>query len=157
MAGKPKIVLGADHAGFALKERVRQYLVGQGYEVDDQGPMTPDPVDYPDLAEKVARQVAANAADYGVLMCGTGLGMAIAANKVAGIRAATCNDTLSAHFARAHNNANVLTIGGRLADDTTAQKILDVWLTTPFEGGRHGRRVEKISAINQKHPSEKTS
>ena len=157
MSDKTKIVLGADHAGFTLKEKVRQYLMGKGYDVDDQGPMTPDPVDYPDLAEKVATRVAAKEADYGVLMCGTGLGMAIAANKVRGIRAATCNDTLSAHFARAHNDANVLALGGRLVDDATAQKILDIWLATPFEGGRHGRRVEKIAVIDLRHPSEKTA
>ncbi len=150
-----KIVLGADHAGFALKEKVREYLTSKGLEVDDQGPLTPDPVDYPDYAEKVATRVASKEADYGVLMCGTGLGVAIAANKVRGIRAATCNDTLSAHFARAHNDANVLALGGRLVDDATARKILDVWLATPFEGGRHARRVEKIAAIDQKNHSEK--
>ncbi|MFB3920401.1 MAG: ribose 5-phosphate isomerase B [Terriglobia bacterium] len=156
MSNKTKIVLGADHAGFALKEKVRAYLASKGYEVDDQGPMTSDPVDYPDLAEKVATRVATKAADYGVLMCGTGLGMAITANKVNGVRAATCNDTLSAHFARAHNNANVLTMGGRLVDDTTAQKILDVWLATPFDGGRHARRVDKIAALDQKYHAEKS-
>ena len=155
LPNKTKIVLGADHAGFALKEKVRAYLTSKGLEVNDLGPLTPDPVDYPDFAEKVATRVAAKEADYGVLMCGTGLGMAITANKVQGVRAATCNDTLSAHFARAHNNANVLALGGRLVDNTTAQKILDVWLATPFDGGRHARRVEKIAAIDQINHSEK--
>lgn len=155
MAKKLKIALGGDHAGFPLKERVRQYLMGKGYEVEDQGPLTSDPVDYPDFAEKVAARVAAREADYGVLVCGTGIGVAISANKVPGIRAATCNDTLSAHFARAHNDANVLAMGGRLADAATAEKILDTWFATPFEAGRHQRRVEKIAAIDQKHHTEK--
>lgn len=156
LPNKIKIVLGADHAGFALKEKVREYLTDKGLEVEDEGPLTPGPVDYPDFAEKVATRVAAQQADYGVLVCGTGLGMAIAANKVAGVRAATCNDTLSAHFARAHNDANVLALGGRLVDHATARKILDIWLATPFEGGRHGRRVDKIAAIDQKNHSEKS-
>ncbi len=155
MANKPKIILGGDHAGFALKEKVRQYLLSKGYEVEDAGPTGPEPADYPDYAEKAARRVAAKQADFGVLMCGTGLGVAITANKVRGIRAATCNDTLSAHFARAHNDANVLAMGGRLIDAATAQKVLDTWLSTPFEGGRHQRRVEKIAAIEKNYP-EKT-
>jgi ribose 5-phosphate isomerase B len=156
LAEQIRIALAADHAGFALKEQVREYLVSKGYEVEDHGPAAADSVDYPDFAEKVATRVAAQEATFGVLVCGTGLGMAMAANKVPGVRAATCNDTLSAHFARAHNNANVLTMGGRLTDEATAQKILDVWLTTPFEGGRHELRVRKIAAIDQEHHSEKS-
>ena len=154
MTKKVKVVLGGDHAGFHLKEMVRAYLTRKGFEVEDQGPKTPDPVDYPDFAAKVASRVASKEADYGVLVCGTGIGVAIAANKVPGIRAATCNDTLSAHFARAHNDANVLAMGGRLADAATAERILDTWFATPFEGGRHQRRVEKIAAIRQTHHSE---
>jgi len=150
-----RIAVGADHAGFALKERVREYLESKGFEVEDLGPATLQPVDYPDYAEKVAASVAAKKADFGVLMCGTGLGVAIAANKVPGIRAATCNDTLSAYFARAHNDANVLTMGGRLTDEATARKIVDVWLSTEFEGGRHARRVEKIGIIDEKNHTEK--
>jgi ribose 5-phosphate isomerase B len=152
---KLKIALGGDHAGFPLKEKVREYLSRKGYEVEDQGPATSDPVDYPDFAEKVAARVAAKEADYGVLVCGTGIGVAIAANKIPGIRAATANDTLSAHFARAHNDANVLALGGRLADAATAEKILDTWFTTPFEGGRHQRRVDKIAEIDRTHHTEK--
>ena len=150
-----RIAVGADHAGFALKERVREYLESKGFEVEDLGPATLQPVDYPDYAEKVAASVAAKKADFGVLMCGTGLGVAIAANKVPGIRAATCNDTLSAYFARAHNDANVLTMGGRLTDEATARKIVDIWLSTEFEGGRHARRVEKIGIIDEKNHTEK--
>jgi len=154
VAEKMKIALAADHAGFELKEKVREYLEGKGLEVEDYGPQSTERVDYPDFAEKVATRVAAKQADYGVLVCGTGLGMAITANKIPGIRAATCNDTLSTHFARAHNDANVLTMGGRLVDGATAQKILDTWLSTPFEGGHHQRRVQKIGALDQKHHSE---
>jgi ribose 5-phosphate isomerase B len=149
--------VGADHAGFALKERVRDYLESKGFEVEDHGPATLEPVDYPDYAEKVAASVAAKDADFGVLMCGTGLGVAMAANKVPGIRAATCNDTLSAYFARAHNDANVLAMGGRLTDEATARKIVDTWLSTEFEGGRHARRVEKIAIIDEKYHTEKPS
>lgn len=156
MAQRPKIALASDHAGFTLKEKVRSYLSSLGYEVADHGPASTDSVDYPDYAEKVSQQVAAHEADYGVLVCGTGLGMAIAANKVPGIRAVTVNDTLSAHFARSHNDANVLAMGERLTDETTARKILDVWLSTPFAGDRHQRRIDKISDIDQRHHPEKT-
>jgi len=155
MAEKLKIAVGSDHAGFALKEKAREYLRGKGFEVEDFGTHSSDSVDYPDFAEKVATRVAAREADFGVLCCGTGLGVAISANKVPGIRAATCNDTLSAHFARAHNDANVLAMGGRLTDEATMRKIVDTWFSTPFEGGRHARRVEKIAAIDQRHHPEK--
>jgi ribose 5-phosphate isomerase B len=154
---KIKIAIGSDHAGFNLKEKVRAYLQSQGYEVNDFGPESPNSVDYPDFAEKVATDVARGGARFGVLTCGTGLGMALAANKVPGVRATTCHDTLLAHFARAHNNANVLTMGGRIVGPATAEKILDTWLSTPFEGGRHEGRVEKIAAIDQTHHAEKKS
>jgi ribose 5-phosphate isomerase B len=155
MAGKMKIALGADHAGFRLKEQVREYLRAKGVEVEDFGAKSEDSVDYPDFAEKVAKRVGRHEADYGVLVCGTGIGMAMTANKVPGVRAANCNDTLSAFYARSHNNANVLTLGGRLADISTARKIIDTWLETPFEGGRHERRVKKIAALENSLP-EKT-
>ncbi len=155
MAQRPKIALASDHAGFTLKGKVRDYLAGKGYEVVDYGPDSAESVDYPDYAEKVSQQVAAHEADFGVLVCGTGLGMAIAANKVPGIRAVTVNDTLSARFARSHNDANVLAMGERLTDESTARKILDTWLSTPFEGGRHERRVNKISDIDTRHHTEK--
>jgi ribose 5-phosphate isomerase B len=151
VAQKLKIAVGADHAGFKLKESVRAYLVSKGYEVEDLGTNSTDSVDYPDYAEKVAVSVAAKRADFGVLMCGTGLGVAIAANKIPGVRAAPCNDTLSAQLARAHNNANVLAMGGRLTDAATAVKILDTWFSTAFLGGRHERRVNKISALDIRH------
>jgi ribose 5-phosphate isomerase B len=146
MAEDFRIALGADHGGFELKEKVRQYLADRGHHLEDLGTYSADSVDYPDFARKVAERVAARHADFGIVICGTGLGVAMTANKVRGIRAAPCNDTISARFARSHNNANVLTMGGRLIDLGTAQKILDIFLSTPFEGGRHQRRVEKIAA-----------
>ncbi len=157
MAGKTRIAIGSDHAGFELKEKVRGYLAGKGYQIEDLGTHSTASVDYPDYAEKVAVRVAQKQADYGVLVCGTGIGIGISANKVPGIRAATCNDTLSARFARSHNDANVLTLGGRIIDASTAEKILETWLSTPFEGGRHQRRVDKITALEQMHPQEKKS
>ena len=150
-----KIALAADHAGFALKEKVREYLRTKGLEVEDFGPVSADPVDYPDFAEKVASRVADRQADFGVLVCGTGLGMMLAANKVPGIRAVPANDTLSARMAREHNDANVLTLGSRMIDEGTMRKIVDTWLSTPFAGGRHERRVEKIGAIDERYHSEK--
>jgi ribose 5-phosphate isomerase B len=157
LSHQTRIALGSDHAGFALKEKVRAYLASKGYDVEDLGPATPERVDYPDYAERVAAHVAAKKADFGFLVCGTGLGVAIAANKVRGIRAATCNDTLSAYFARAHNDANVLTMGGRLIDEATARKIIETWLSTEFEGGRHALRVKKIAMIGEKNLTETSS
>ena len=147
MAEEFRIALGADHGGFELKEKVRRYLADKGHHLEDLGTHSAESVDYPDFARKVAEAVAAKHADFGIVICGTGLGVAMTANKVRGIRAAPCNDTISARFARSHNNANVLTMGGRLIDLGTAQKILDIFLSTPFEGGRHQRRVEKIAAV----------
>jgi len=153
---KKPIALASDHVGLPLKEKVRDYLIGKGIEVRDLGTFSLDRVDYPDYAENVARQVAAGKAECGVLVCGTGLGMMLAANKVRGIRALPCNDTISAYFARSHNNGNVLALGARLVDDATMQKIVDTWLATPFEGGRHESRLEKIDAIDANYPREKS-
>ncbi|MGH9452163.1 MAG: ribose 5-phosphate isomerase B [Terriglobia bacterium] len=157
MPEKLIVAVGSDHAGFALKERVREYLQSKGYGVEDCGVHSEEPADYPDYAEKVATRVAGRLAQCGVLICGTGLGVSIAANKVAGIRAAMCNNTLLAHFARAHNDANVLTMGGRIVDEAQARKILDTWFSTSFAGGRHEQRVEKITAIEQHLLKEKKS
>jgi len=150
-----KIALAADHVGFALKEKIREYLKNKGLEVEDHGPSNSAPVDYPDFAEKVAVQVATKQADYGVLVCGTGIGMMLAANKVPGIRAVAANDTISARMAREHNNANVLTLGGRMIDEAIMHQIVDTWLSTPFARGRHERRLEKIEAIDQRCHLEK--
>jgi ribose 5-phosphate isomerase B len=150
-----KIAVAADHVGFALKEKVREYLRSQGLEVEDHGPSNAEQVDYPDFAEKVAAQVAAKQAEYGVLVCGTGIGMMLAANKVPGIRAVAANDTISARMAREHNNANILTLGGRMIDAASMRQIVDTWLSTPFAGGRHQRRVQKIDALDQRYHAEK--
>jgi ribose 5-phosphate isomerase B len=141
--------------GFALKEKVLEYLESQGLEVEDYGPSNAEPVDYPDFAEKVAARVAAKQADYGVLVCGTGIGMMLAANKVPGIRAVAADNTICARMAREHNNANVLTLGGRMVDAAAMRQIVDTWLSTPFAGGRHQRRMEKIEALDQRYHSEK--
>jgi len=144
-----KIALGADHAGFELKERIRQHLLKQGVEVKDQGTNSGESVDYPDFARLVGEEVARKNADWGILVCGSGIGMAMAANKVPGIRAAQATSELEAQLSREHNDANVLTVGARLSDEATALKIVDRWLQTPFAGGRHARRVEKIAALER--------
>jgi ribose 5-phosphate isomerase B len=142
-----KIALGADHAGFELKEAIRQHLTINGVAVQDCGTTSPESVDYPDFARAVGEAVAARRADFGILVCGTGIGMAIAANKVPGIRAANVNTESEAMLCREHNDANVLTLGGRLLDQSAAFKIVDAGLRTPFAGGRHQRRVDKITAM----------
>jgi len=144
-----KIAIGADHAGFALKEKLKQRLVEQGIEVADQGTVSEDSVDYPDFARKVAEQVARKRADLGVLVCGSGVGMAIAANKVPGVRAANVTTEYEAQMSREHNDANVIAVGARILDEATAFRIVDKFLHTPFAGGRHQRRVEKIMEIER--------
>jgi ribose 5-phosphate isomerase B len=140
-----------------MKERLRAYLRARGYAVEDCGTYSQRAADYPDYAHKVAARVAKGEAEWGVILCGTGLGMAIAANKVPGVRAVTCNDTLLARFAREHNNANVLALGSRMLDESAARKILDTWAATRFAGGRHKQRVEKVTAIEQDPAREKLS
>ncbi|HEY3375672.1 MAG TPA: ribose 5-phosphate isomerase B [Candidatus Aquicultor sp.] len=146
-----KIVIGADHAGFGLKEEYKEILRAEGIEFLDMGTMGADqPVDYPDIAEAVARKVASGEYERGVIICGTGIGVAIAANKVKGIRAAACNDPVSARFSRAHNDSNILTVGARIVGIAVAREIFLVWLHTGFEGGRHATRVEKINKIEER-------
>ena len=143
-----KIALGADHAGFDLKEKIRQHLVGRGISVEDLGTHSSESVDYPDYARAVGEEIVEKRSDLGVLVCGTGIGMCIAANKIPGIRAANVHTELEAQLAREHNNANVLTLGGRTLDENTAFKLVDRWLGAQFaEGGRHGQRVEKVSQL----------
>src|SRR5438094_7162046 len=137
-----KIALGADHAGFELKEKIKRYLVEKGMIVEDHGTNSAQSVDYPDYAFFVAEQVAIGKAEYGILVCGSGIGMSIAANKVHGIRAAHVTSDIEAQLSREHNDANVLAIGGRALDENTAQKIIDRWLSTEFAGGRHQQRVD---------------
>jgi ribose 5-phosphate isomerase B len=144
-----KIALGADHAGFELKEKIKRYLLDKGLAVDDHGTNSAQSVDYPDYAFFVAEQVAAGKATYGILVCGSGIGMSIAANKVHGIRAAHVTSEIEAQLSREQNNANVLAIGRRVLDENSAQKIIDRWLSTAFSGGRHQERVDKIMAIER--------
>lgn len=146
---KPRIVLGADHAGYQRKETIKRFLTEAGYPVTDAGTNSEDSVDYPDFARAVAERVARGEADTGILVCGTGIGMAITANKVPGIRAAVAHDEATARLAREHNDANVLTFGGRTTDDFTAIAIVRAFLDARFAGGRHQRRVDKISELDQ--------
>ncbi len=145
-----RIALGADHAGFALKEDIKKTLADLGLTVEDFGTGSTESVDYPDFAERVARGVAGGRFDRGILVCGTGIGMAIAANKVPGIRAATVTDVEMARLSRAHNDANVLAIGGRLLDRKRALEIVRTFLETPFGGDRHQRRIDKIKGLESK-------
>lgn len=144
-----KIALGADHAGFELKEKIKQHLTRKGFDVDDRGTNSSESVDYPDFARAVGEKVVGQNADRGILVCGTGIGMSIAANKVPGIRAANANSEVEAQLSREHNDANVLALGARLIDENTAVKIVDRWLNTGFMGGRHATRVDKITAIER--------
>ena len=142
-----RIAVGADHAGRELKDHLARQLEEEGHEVVDLGTDSSASVDYPDYARKVAAEVAAGGAERGVLVCGTGVGVAIAANKVRGVRAANCNDLYTAQMSRAHNDANVLTLGARVVGSGVAEEIVRVFLGTPFEAGRHARRVDKIKAL----------
>ena len=139
-----KIVIGCDHAGYALKEQIKQYLANKDVEMLDVGCYSTDACNYPDIAHALCSEIQSGAYPAGILICGTGIGIGIAANKVAGIRAALCHDTFSAHASREHNNANVLTMGQRVIGQGLALDIVNIWLNTEFEGGRHQRRIDKI-------------
>jgi ribose 5-phosphate isomerase B len=144
-----RIAIGSDHAGFELKQHLVATLRRLGHEVDDRGTHSTDPVDYPPICAEVGRRVADGHADRGVVVGGSGQGEQIAANKVLGIRAALCNDLYTARMSRAHNDANVLSIGGRIVAAGLADEILALWLATPFDGGRHQRRIDQISEIER--------
>lgn len=143
-----KISIGSDHAGFEQKQALVEYLKGEGHEVIDRGPDSDDRVDYPDYAAAVAHDVSNGTADRGVLVCGTGIGMALAADKMVGIRAANVINTQFAELCRQHNDANVVTLSGRFVDLETNKQIVDTFLTTKFEGGRHAMRVAKIMRLD---------
>ncbi|MHB1391173.1 MAG: ribose 5-phosphate isomerase B [Thermoleophilia bacterium] len=145
-----KIAIGADHAGFSLKERIIERLQAEGHDVQDRGTYSTESVDYPAYAIEVARLVAAGEADRGILVCGTGLGMCIVANKVDGIRAVGPADSGQAEMSRRHNDANILCLGERSQSTDTVLEILQTWLNTPFEGGRHSQRLEQISDLENK-------
>jgi ribose 5-phosphate isomerase B len=144
-----RIALGADHAGFDLKQRIKAHLQQHGYQVDDRGTNSTESVDYPDFAQAVGEQVAGKQADLGVLVCGSGIGMAITANKVPGVRAANVSSEYEAQMSREHNDANVLALGARILDEAKALTIVDKFLDTQFAGGRHQRRVDKIAEVER--------
>lgn len=144
-----KVAIGADHGGFDLKEFLKLHLVQNGFEVEDFGTMNPDSVDYALIAEEVGEFVVKEKIP-GILCCGTGIGISIAANKVRGVRAACCSDYFSAKMTRAHNDANILCLGGRVVGQGLAAELVDVFLSTEFEGGRHQRRIDQITEIENK-------
>jgi ribose 5-phosphate isomerase B len=146
-----KVAIGADHGGVALKRVLKSVIEGAGLIVEDAGTHDESPVDYPDIAERVALMVAEGKVHRGVLIDGAGIGSAMAANKIPGVRAALCYDKASARNSREHNDSNVLTLGGRLLTQTQAEDVLRTWLATPFAGGRHQARVDKIVALERKY------
>jgi len=150
-----RIAVGADHAGFHVKEAVKTYLESAGHTVTDAGTWSEESVDYPEYAKKVAEAVAGGDAELGILSCGSGIGMAMAANKVRGIRAATVNDLVMARAAREHNDANVLALGGRIIEPAQAVEIVRAFLAVNFKGGRHQRRVDKIAEMDGARPATK--
>lgn len=144
---RTSIVIGSDHAAYALKEKVKAYLVKRAVDVEDAGCFSEDSVDYPDFGIKVASMVSAGKFEKGILMCGTGLGMSMVANKFPHVRAALCEGLFSAMMSRRHNNANILVMGARVIGESLAMEIVKAWLETPFDGGRHQRRLEKFDRI----------
>jgi ribose 5-phosphate isomerase B len=145
-----RVAIGSDHAGFALKETIKALLDELKVPYEDFGATSPVAVDYPDFAEAVSRAVVGGRADRGILVCGTGIGMSIAANKIAGVRAAVVWDETSARLSRAHNDANIMTLGGRTTPAERAPGIVRAFLSTDYEGGRHGRRLEKIARLERR-------
>src|SRR5437762_4123120 len=144
-----KIAIGSDHRGYDAKRRIVTLLQSTGQEVLDVGPQSADSVDYPDFAFEVARAVSEGRVDRGILICGTAIGMCIAANKVTGIRAAPCHDSITAEMSRRHNDANILCLSADLLGEELIDRMIRIWLETDFEGGRHARRVEKITKIER--------
>jgi ribose 5-phosphate isomerase B len=146
-----RIAIGADHRGFSIHNKIVDLIHRLGHEVQDVGTFGDDPVDYPDVAASVARLVSRGEVERGILICGTGLGMCIAANKFPNIRAAPCHDDLTAEMSRRHNDLNVLCLSADMLGERLIDRMIELWLTTPFEGGRHARRVEKIAALEREH------
>jgi ribose 5-phosphate isomerase B len=149
-----KIAIGSDHRGYEVKRRIVSVLQRMGHEVVDFGPHSNESVDYPDYAIPVAAAVADGQVDRGILVCGTGIGMCIAANKVHGVRAAPCHDSITAEMSRRHNDANILCVSADLLGDELIDRMVKIWLETEFEGGRHARRVEKIQRYETEHETQ---
>ncbi len=146
-----KLAIGCDHGGFELKQEIIKFLESEGHEVKDFGTHSTESCDYPDISLSVAEAIVAKEFELGILVCGTGIGIGIAANKVPGIRAALCSDTFSAHATRQHNNANILTMGQRVVGTGLALDIVKTFISSEFEGDRHQKRIDKISAIETKY------
>ncbi len=144
-----RIAFGNDHRGYAIRHKVLEVLRRLGHEVVDVGTFSPDPVDYPDIAERVGRMIQQQEVDRAILICGTGLGMCIAANKIPGVRAAPCHDDLTAEMSRRHNDANVLCLSADMLGEQLIDRMVEIWLSTPFEGGRHARRISKIARLEE--------
>lgn len=146
---KPRIAIGADHAAYQMKTRIKEYLVSAGYTVHDSGTWSEESVDYPDLAAAVAGRVAGKQSDFGILACGTGIGMSIVANKISCVRAALAHDRTTARLAREHNDANVLTLGARVISEAQALEVVQEFLAGQYAGGRHQARIDKITKIDK--------
>jgi ribose 5-phosphate isomerase B len=146
-----RIAVGSDHRGVEMRAKLIEHLTRLGQEVVDSGTYSREDVDYPDVAESVARKVAGNEVDRGILICGSGMGMCIVANKIPGVRAAPCFDDLSAEISRRHNDLNVLCLSGDLMGEMLADRIVEIWLNTPFDGGRHARRIKKITDLESRN------
>lgn len=144
-----RIAIGADHRGLGVREKLVDMVARLGHQVLDVGSFSSDPVDYPDVAAMVAQKVSAGEVERGILVCGTGLGMCIAANKFAGVRAAPCHDDLTAEISRRHNDLNVLCLSADMLGERLIDRVVEIFLNTPFEGGRHARRVQKIAALEK--------
>ena len=152
-----KIIIGSDHFGLSLKQKISEYLGFLGYEIEDVGVKADDPVDYPDIATALAEMVAQKQYDRGILICGTGAGMAIVANKVPGVRAVCVQDPFTAERARASNNAQIITFGSQIIGIEVAKKLLDIWLKSEFQGGRSAPKVNKINELDQKYRPQRES
>jgi ribose 5-phosphate isomerase B len=146
-----KVAIASDHRGFHLKEKVISLLKSKGHTVLDDGPASEASVDYPDFAALVAKKVSSHEVDRGILICGTGIGMAISANKFPGVRAAACADEVTAELSRRHNDLNVLCLSGDLLSSRVTERVVEIWMDTEFEGGRHARRVDKIAELEREH------
>jgi ribose 5-phosphate isomerase B len=144
---KTPIIIGSDHAAYQMKEKIKAYIIEIGVDIEDVGAYSEDSVDYPDFGIKVASSISKGKFKRGILLCGTGIGMSMVANKFPHVRAALCNDLFSAGMSRRHNNSNILVMGGRVIRETLAMEILKVWLETPFDGGRHQLRIEKFDNL----------
>ncbi|MGY8769788.1 MAG: ribose 5-phosphate isomerase B [Pirellulales bacterium] len=146
-----RIAIGCDHRGYQVKAKLIDLLKRLGHESEDKGSFDNESIDYPDVAADVGENVSQGKVDRGILICGSGIGMAIAANKVPGVRAATCHDDLTAEMSRRHNNVNVLCLSADMLGERLIDRMVEIWLTTDFEGGRHARRVEKITEVERRH------